>query len=465
VTTRVLTDVPGMQRVSVVEIEPAVLAMSRHFFNVNGDVLTRPSVSVVVDDARSALQIDRRRYDVIVSEPSNPWLAGVATLYTPEFFRIVQGRLAGDGVFCQWIQLYQLPLAVVAGIVGNVRAVFPHVELWFSSPSDVMVLASARPLAQEPAWLERLVGPRGALGEPASEYLAIDRPEDFPGHRLLGEAGVAALLAHPTAEHEDDRPRLEFLAARRFLDGRGTEGVFDSLVAIRAATRGHDSTSPFLFAKALTVRRGDVAGERYIEAARRARPADPLWTVHAAAIHLALGDTVFADTALGRLVRAGRDPDAWLLAGLLALQHGQGGRAASLLSGALAAGADAAEARAGLAALAARGHDWKRVAVEARAAFAAARGTLRHPYPRDLLGQALTALALEGPAEAADSVTREALSSRSGWSKFHELRAVAALRAGRCDDAAQQFLALLEFGITRDDGPAMVMRCRRGEKL
>lgn len=465
VTTRVLADVPGMQRVSVVEIEPAVLAMSRHFFGVNGDVLTRPSVAVVVDDARSALQIDRRRYDVIVSEPSNPWLAGVATLYTPEFFRIVRARLAGDGVFCQWVQLYQLPLPVVAGIVGNVRAVFPHVEVWFSSPTDVMVLASARPLALEPAWLERLVGPRGALGEAASEYLAIDRAEDLAGHRLLGEAGVAALLAHPAAAHVDDRPRLEFLAARRFLDGRGTEGVFDSLVALRVTAAGEDNAAPFLFAKALTVRRGDAVVERYVDAARRARPADPRWTVHAAAISLALGDTAFADSALGRLVRTGRDPDAWLLAGLVALQHGQGSRAASLLAGALAVGADAAEAHAGLAVLAARGREWRRVAVEARAAFAAARGTLRHPYPRELLGQALTVFALDGPPQAADSLTREALASRSGWSKFHELRAVAALRAGRCEDASQQFQALLEFGITRADAPALVMRCRRGEKL
>src|SRR5256886_8849412 len=104
-----------MERVRVVEIEPAVLAMSRFFLHVNDTVLARPTVSVAVDDARSALQVDRARYDVIVSEPSNPWLAGVATLYTPEFFRIVRARLTDDGVFCQWVQLYQVPLSVVAG--------------------------------------------------------------------------------------------------------------------------------------------------------------------------------------------------------------------------------------------------------------------------------------------------------------------------------------------------------------
>src|SRR3989454_374150 len=146
VTARVLADMPGMQRVRVVEIEPAVLAMSRFFEHVNDTVLARPGVSAVVDDARSALQLDRARYDVISSEPSNIWLAGVATLYTPEFYRIVRRRLADDGVFCQWVQLYQVPVPVVAGVVRNIRTVFPHVEVWFSSPGDVLIIGSLKPL-------------------------------------------------------------------------------------------------------------------------------------------------------------------------------------------------------------------------------------------------------------------------------------------------------------------------------
>src|SRR5205809_1225528 len=465
VTTRVLAGVPGVERVRVVEIEPAVLAMSRFFLHVNDTVLARSNVSVAVDDARSALQIDTARYDVMVSEPSNPWLAGVATLYTPEFFRIVRGRLADDGVFCQWVQLYQLPVSVVAGIVRNFTAVFPHVEIWFSSPGDVMLLGSARPLAYDPAWLGRLVGPHGALGELGREYLGVDQPGDYFGHLLLGPTGVAELLKRPSVAHRDDLPRLEFVAARRFLDSRGTEGVFDSLVGMRAATQAADGASPFLFAKALTARRGHPAALRYIDAARRARPGEPLWTVPAAATLLGLGDSTLADTALGRLVQTGRDPGAWLLSGLVATRREQGARAAALLSGALAAGADSAEAHAGLAVVAARAKDWPRAAVHARAALAAARGTLRHPYPREWLGDALTHFALEGPPRVADSLMRAAVAGRDGWSKLHELLAVAALRAGRCEDAVQQFILLLEFGIQRDDGPPLAARCRRGEAL
>src|SRR5205814_6615670 len=183
--------------------------------------------------------------------------------------RVVRRRLADDGGFCQWVQLCRLPLPVVAGIVRNVRAVFPHVQLWFGAPGDVMVLGSPRPLRYDRAWLSRLVGPGGALEVLGREYLGVDQPEDYFGHFLFGEAGVARLLERPAIVHRDDRPRLEFLAARRFIDRRGTEGVFDSLADIRAATQGLDGTSPLRFARALALRRGDPAGLRYLDAVRR----------------------------------------------------------------------------------------------------------------------------------------------------------------------------------------------------
>ena len=462
VTARVLSDVPGMQRVRVVEIEPAVLDMNRFFLQVNDTALARPNISAIVDDARSALQLDPTRYDVIVSEPSNPWLAGVATLYTVEFFRIVRSRLAEGGVFCQWVQLYQVPVSVVAGVVRNVRAVFPHVHLWFGAPGDVMVVASDRPLTYDPAWIARLVGPTGALGELGREYLGVDRPEDYLGHFLLGEAGVAKLIERPAIVHRDDRPRLEFVAARRFLDPSGTAGVFDSLAAIQTATQALDSTSPLRLAHTLTARWGDIGGRAYVAAARRAQPDDPRWTTALAAIRLNLGDAAFVDSALPRLLHPGRNPQAWLLSGFVAAQRNQGQRARALFMGALTAGADSAEASAALAALDARDQRWPEAAARVRTALRAARNTLRHPYPRNLLWSALRPLAFNGPPATADSLLTTAAGGRDGWFRLHELRTVTALRTGQCDVAAQEFLVLLEFGIEPEDGPALVDQCRRG---
>ena len=88
---------------------------------------------------------------------------------------------------------------------------------------------------------------------------------------------------------------------------------------------------------------------------------------------------------------------------------------------------------------------------------------MRHAYPREWLSEALAQFTLNGPAATADSLLDAAVTGRSGWYKLHELRAVAALRVGRCDVAAEQFLALVDFGIELVDAPAWVERCRRGE--
>ena len=463
VTTHVLAAVPGMRRVRVVEIEPAVLGMSRYFTSVNDSVLARPVVSAVVDDARSALQLQRDRFDVIVSEPSNPWVAGVATLYTPEFFRIVRAHLAEDGVFCQWVQLYQLSLPVVAGIVGNLRAVFPHVEIWFSTGLDVMVLASGRPLHYERAWLDRLLAPATPVGQLSSEWLGIDSTGDYFGRRLLGDIGVARLTDGATLVHRDDRPQLEFVAARRFLDPVWDAGLFDSLLAIGERAGDSSGASPVLRARAMTAPRVQAVMREIVEAASRARPDDAMWTVRVARARYAQGDTAFADSVVPRVLSRSRQPEALFFAAFLAQRRGDASRQRALLEEALARGGDTAEARAGLGALAARAGHWAEAATDARAALAAGRGTYRHPFPGDALRDALTRLALAGPPSLADSVLTAAVAARPGWATLYELRAVVALRDGRCDAAASQFLVLVDFGIERADAPDLLRRCHRGE--
>jgi len=462
VTTLVLARAPGMQRVKVVEIEPAVLEMDSLFYSVNDTVLARPNVSAVVDDARSALQLDRTRYDVIVSEPSNPWVAGIATLYTPEFFRIARSRLADDGIFCQWIQLYQLPLPIVAGIVRSLREVFPHVHVWFGGTSDLVVLASGRPISYDRQWVAQLLGPGGELHGLGREWLSIDSLDQYFGRMLLGDSGVTRLITRATFDHTDNRPRLEFVAARRFLDpGAAAHAVFDSLMQI--GTRD-DGTSPFALLRILALRRGDPGVLPYLEGARRAQPDVAEWSVRMAGIRLAMGDTARADSLLETVLAPGRHlrSDALVMRALLAAVRSRP-LATVWLREALAAGGDTAQLRAALALIAARSQRWDEAAREARGALSAARGTFRHPFPGEFLSQALGQIAIDAPPALADSVLRYAVNRRPGSARYRELAAVAALRAGRCEDAAAGFVELLDFAMQRANGPALVRDCWAGQ--
>jgi len=78
------------------------------------------------------------------------------------------------------------------------------------------------------------------------------------------------------------------------------------------------------------------------------------------------------------------------------------------------------------------------------------------------LFEALSQLALDGPPALADSLLEYAVARRPGAARYRELRAVAALRAGRCEEAATVFVALLDFGIERENAPALVRECRAG---
>ena len=460
VTAHVLASVPGMGPVKVVEIEPGVVKMDSFFFAVNDSVLARRRAAVVVDDARSAFQLDRERYDVIVSEPSNPWVAGIATLYTPEFFRIARARLADDGVFCQWIQLYQLPLPVVAGIVRSLHEVFPHINVWFGGTADLIVLASARPLTYDRDWLTLLMRPGSEVQTLAREWLNVESPDQYGGRLLLGDSGVARLMTRATFRHTDDRPRLEFVAARRFLDPDAeTYAVFDSLMQI--GTRA-DSTAPFQLLRILAARRSDAGILPYLDAAHHAQPDVAEWSVRTAGIRLALGDTARADSLLNAVIARTPRPDALLMRALLAAARNKP-LASMALRQALLAGADTAQVRAALSLLAVRASRWPEASAQAHGALSAAEGTFRHPFPGEFLSQALGQIALDAPAAQADSLLRYATARRPGSARYRELAAVAALRAGRCEDAAASFVELLDFALVRENAPALVRECWAGQ--
>ena len=134
---------PGtVSRLDVVEISPEVVAASHLFDRENGAVLARPEVRLIVGDGRSHLLLASQRYDVIVSEPSNPWMAGVATLFTREFFAAARARLSPGGLLCQWAHTYDISADDLRSIVGTFASVFPDGTMWLVGEGDLLLIGS-----------------------------------------------------------------------------------------------------------------------------------------------------------------------------------------------------------------------------------------------------------------------------------------------------------------------------------
>jgi spermidine synthase len=135
-----------IERADVLEISPEVVEASHLFEGENHRSLSDPRTRLILGDGRTHLLLTRERYDMIVSEPSNPWMAGIASLFTREFFTAAKDRLAPGGIFCQWAHTYDISTRDLQSIVATFTSVFPEGTLWLVGDGDVLLIGSTAPV-------------------------------------------------------------------------------------------------------------------------------------------------------------------------------------------------------------------------------------------------------------------------------------------------------------------------------
>ena len=210
-TSGALAAAEDVQSVTTLEISTGVIEAVPLFANENFDLAGNPKSKLVHADAFRFFTRNRGTFDVIISEPSNPWVIGVENLFTPEFYRLVSRSLHESGVFCQWIQLYSTDDAIFAGICRNVVEEFPHVSLYAVGGQDMAIVASHQPL-NAPHMMRRFAQ---AHVKRALEPMAIDSSATLAMLELNQTAHVRAIASSSaTRRHSVESPWIGHAAAR-----------------------------------------------------------------------------------------------------------------------------------------------------------------------------------------------------------------------------------------------------------
>lgn len=209
---------PEVKKIAVAEISPTVVSALPQFTEATHAIHQNPRFEARIGDAFRVLGRSSEKWDIIVSEPSNPWVTGVDQLFTREFYRMAKARLAENGVFMQWVQEYAINTETFGIILTTLREEFKHCYLFQGTDGDLLILATPKPLTK--ADRERAEAALNA-NESVKKSLAdikitctadiLDR--ERPGLTMLTKE--LSVFGIETQDH----PRIHYLAGQTMFTG------------------------------------------------------------------------------------------------------------------------------------------------------------------------------------------------------------------------------------------------------
>lgn len=214
-----------LRSLDAVELIPAVVEASRFFVKENENALADPRLDLRLEDAKSFLARDGRAYDVIVSEPSNPWMAGVGDLFSVEFYRRARARLAPGGLMVQWFHDYEMNDDLFRLTLRTFRSSFPNVTLWNVVDNDVLLVGSVEPFTPDFQAMD------AAMKDPGIKQDLLRADIGFPSTLLAmqsASAGTTAAIAGEGPLNEERRPRLEYGAPLALFRGENVTAIRDN---------------------------------------------------------------------------------------------------------------------------------------------------------------------------------------------------------------------------------------------
>jgi hypothetical protein len=197
-----------------------MIRASRLFYPANRRVFEDPRSHFALDDARSYFATQGRRFDMILSEPSNPWVAGVSGLFTTEFYRRVRTYLAPSGVFGQWLHMTEIDDRLLLSVVAALAENFPAYAIYVVSHHDLLIVATNQATLPDPAWTQVLAYP--AIAGELHRTVQLT-PHTLETLRVADNIALAPLLKHVRASNSDYYPALDLGAEKtRYLQSEAS---------------------------------------------------------------------------------------------------------------------------------------------------------------------------------------------------------------------------------------------------
>jgi len=259
-TVQALADT-SLQNIRIVELEPAVISAVAAASGGEITVLQDDRIRLKINDARNSLLVEDRSYDLIVSQPSHPWLAGAGNLFTRQFFKIAAAHLNDGGIFAQWVNLFNMDATTLRSILQAYFQVFPQgFTMVNTTTGDLLLFGSEQPLIIDYARIEQRMRRPGIKNSLAKEqirgpeallwYFAMSREEalaaaaDMPPNtdtRIISEVRLAGMTVEPDGDENpyklvekhssldvlsyikpDDAARMLYLAGNYFYRNHST---------------------------------------------------------------------------------------------------------------------------------------------------------------------------------------------------------------------------------------------------
>lgn len=222
-TTHTLMGHAKVGVVDTVEIEPAMVEGARLFGQRVERAYSDPRSHVIIDDAKAYFASVPKKYDLIISEPSNPWVGGTASLFSTEFYGYIPKQLNKDGLFVQWLQLYEITPDLVNSVLSAMLVNFSDVKAYLANQTDLILVASPNgkvPELGEGVFLQPLLAKELAR-------IGVAGLRDLQDTHVMNRQGLEAYLTlYPYQMNSDMFPVLKLQAPKaRFQKGQVTDFV------------------------------------------------------------------------------------------------------------------------------------------------------------------------------------------------------------------------------------------------